>query len=92
MRTLNEEVQDLSEEVRALQEKIAAYGHLPDDLMRLKEMHARAEEERNEAVTKREEAEADVLRQLDANKARCSTSCSRSVRRDLHADETHLSH
>ena len=49
--------------------KLASYGHLPEDLARLRELHAKAEEEAKEANERREEAERDVLKQLDSNKA-----------------------
>jgi len=48
--------------------KLAAYGHLPEDVVRLRALLEKAESDAKEAITQKEEAEADVLRQLDENR------------------------
>ena len=71
----DDEIRALQEQVRVLSgqqtdsiAKLATMGHLPEDLERLKEIAATAEATAKEAVEKREAAEQDVMRQLDANK------------------------
>jgi len=64
---LRDAVASLSEERALLEAKVAEYAHLPDDLVRAREEKAAADELAREATAKKEEAEADVLRQLDAS-------------------------
>ena len=61
------QVRGLSEERKEREAKLLKYEYLASDIDKLKALHAKAEEEAREAKQKREEAETDVLRQLDAS-------------------------
>ena len=64
---LRAEVRDLTEERTEREAKLLKYDYLAGDIDKLKAMQAKAVEEAREAKQKREEAEADVLKQLDSS-------------------------
>ena len=74
IRALRREVEGLNETKREQQATLAEYAHLPEDLGRARRLQAKAEEDAKEAIEKREEAEADVLVQLDGSQASAQPS------------------
>ena len=70
LRALKSELSSLKGESREREQQLAQYAHMPDSIDQLRSRLAKAEEEAKEAVQKREEAENDVIKQLDASQAR----------------------
>jgi len=68
LRALRAERSELSEAITVRDAKLAVYGHLPEDVKRLRELLEQAEIDVRDAVTKKEEAEEHVLQQLDQSK------------------------
>ena len=68
LRHLRSEVSSMSRDLAEKEAKLAEVAYLPAELERLRKQLQRAEEEAKDAVAKRDEAEADVLRQLDSSK------------------------
>jgi len=69
IRALREELAEFKEEKSRRDTQLAGLAHLPDDMERLRVLADKAERDASEAIHEREEAERDVLRQLDSNQA-----------------------